>query len=319
MIRTFALPLLASQLLAFGSAAPLLQDGRPAFHPLEGKVSVVPRIAEVELPEGWIYLADEEARFFVEKDWGNPPDPDVRGVALPPFGEEGPNWGVVFSYDDCGHVKDSDAASIDYDELLADIKRALIDGNKERQERGYPTIQMNGWAEAPHYDSDQKKLYWAKDMVFVGEESFNTLNYDVRILGREGVLVLSAVADPANLQAVAAGTKELMNGAHFLKGQTYADFDPKTDNLAAYGIGGLIAGKLALKAGLFKVIALFLAKFWKLILIGIAAIGGFIGKLFGRKSEPVARRRTVRTAGGPDFDEPEEIEERELPDADENR
>ncbi|MEZ6021236.1 MAG: DUF2167 domain-containing protein [Planctomycetota bacterium] len=48
---------------------------------------------------------------------GNPPDPDVRGVAPAPFGEEGPNWGAVFSYDDCGHVKDSDAASIDYDEL----------------------------------------------------------------------------------------------------------------------------------------------------------------------------------------------------------
>ncbi|MEZ6021235.1 MAG: DUF2167 domain-containing protein [Planctomycetota bacterium] len=71
------------------------------------------------------------------------------------------------------------------------------------------------------------------------------------------------MADPADLQAVAA-FKELANGAHFLKGQHLCRLRPQTDNLAAYGIGGLIAGKLALKAGLFKVIALFLAKFWKL-------------------------------------------------------
>lgn len=59
--------------------------------------------------------------------------------------------------------------------------------------------------------------------------------------------------------------------------------------MAAYGIGGLIAGKLAAKAGLFKTLLLvFAAKFWKLLIVAAAAIGVLIKKLLlgRRKEEP---------------------------------
>jgi uncharacterized membrane-anchored protein len=54
------------------------------------------------------------------------------------------------------------------------------------------------------------------------------------------------------------------------------------DEVAAYTIGGLVAGKVLAKAGLFAV----LAKFGKLIFIGIAAAGAGIWRWFrGRKKE----------------------------------
>ena len=48
------------------------------------------------------------------------------------------------------------------------------------------------------------------------------------------------------------------------------DYDPSTDRLAAYGIGGLIAGKVLGKVGLFAK----LAKFGKFIVVGVVA--GFV-------------------------------------------
>ena len=39
---------------------------------------------------------------------------------------------------------------------------------------------------------------------------------------------------------------------NFNEGNRYEDFDPELDKVAAYGIGALVAGKVAAKAGLFK-------------------------------------------------------------------
>ena len=41
----------------------------------------------------------------------------------------------------------------------------------------------------------------------------------------------------------------------FDDGNRYSDFNPDIDTVAAYGIGGLIAGKLAAKAGIFALLA----------------------------------------------------------------
>ena len=61
----------------------------------------------------------------------------------------------------------------------------------------------------------------------------------------------------------------------------YEDFDPKMDNVAAYTVGGLVAGKVLAKAGFF----VFLAKFWKLIAVALAASGGYILNFFKSKKK----------------------------------
>ena len=54
------------------------------------------------------------------------------------------------------------------------------------------------------------------------------------------------------------------------------------DDVAAYGIGGLIAGKILAKAGFFAVIL----KFWKIIAVGaIGLFSVFKKKIFGQKDD----------------------------------
>ncbi len=176
-----------------------------------------------------------------------------------------------------GYVKDNDADKIDYKELLDETQKEEPAMNAERQKLGYPSIHMVGWAQPPFYDSKNKVLHWAKELQFGGED-LNTLNYDVRFLGRKGILSLNAVATIDQLPMVKNDINQVLAIAEFTDGNRYADFNDNTDKVAAYTVGGLVAGKILLKIGFF-------AKFWKLILLAIAGIGGFIAKIFKRRKK----------------------------------
>jgi uncharacterized membrane-anchored protein len=68
----------------------------------------------------------------------------------------------------------------------------------------------------------------------------------------------------------------------FNEGSRYADFDSNIDEVAAWTIGGLVAGKILAKVGIFAV----LAKFGKVIILGLIAAGGFIWRLItGRRKK----------------------------------
>ena len=85
----------------------------------------------------------------------------------------------------------------------------------------------------------------------------------------------------AELALVREGMEKLLPMAEFEPGARYADHNPKTDKVAAYGVATLIGGGLAAKAGLFAKLGLLLAKFWKLLLIGVVAFGAAAKKFFG--------------------------------------
>lgn len=79
----------------------------------------------------------------------------------------------------------------------------MKEGNKARVANGYEEISLIGWASKPYYDNEKKILHWAKKLNFGGAEE-NTLNYNVRVLGRKGVLMLNAIANMNNLSDVKA-------------------------------------------------------------------------------------------------------------------
>jgi uncharacterized membrane-anchored protein len=249
----------------------------------EGTITLRDGLATLTLPQGYRYLGpDDTERVLVE--WGNPPGSATLGMIVPgglgATDEE--SWAVIVSFDEDGYVEDDEAASIDYDELLRDMQKATRDDNKERTKAGYPPVDLIGWAARPHYDSTARKLYWAKELQF-GDASERTLNYDVRALGRRGVLVLSAVASMKQLGEVETGMQQVLGFVAFNEGHRYADYIPGTDKVAAYGIGALIAGKVAAKVGLFKLLIGVLAAGKKLIVIGLIAIAELARRLFRRK------------------------------------
>ncbi|KZY35031.1 hypothetical protein A3754_10460 [Alcanivorax sp. HI0083] len=242
--------------------------------PQQGRITLDGAGAVLEVPDDFYYLDSEDARVVLEDMWGNPPDQNTLGMLFPanyqPFDEQA--WGVDIAYVEEGHVDDEDASSIDYSDLLSDMQDSLEEENKYRQEQDYPTIKLVGWAEQPHYDEQQHQLYWAKQLRFEDTEG-DTLNYNIRKLGREGFLQMNFIAGMQSLPEINQRLDQVLAMSSFTDGNRYADFNPDTDHMAAYGIGGLIAGKVLAKTGFFAVALLLLKKFWFVIIAGVLAAG----------------------------------------------
>lgn len=252
----------------------------------QGRVELPGGVAALDVPETFRYLPPEQAERILVEAWGNPPGTKTLGMLFPsdvsPLADEG--WGVVITYRDDGHVDDSDAASIDYDALLKQMKEESESDNKERAKQGYEPATLVGWAAPPRYEAASHKLYWARELSFPSADE-PTLNYDVRVLGREGVLSLNAVSGMSKLPDIESRMKEVMSFADFKPGQRYADYKEGTDRTAAYGIGALVAGKLAAKAGFFKVIFAALLAGKKFVLLALAGVGSALWKLFRRNQD----------------------------------
>lgn len=251
-----------------------------------GKIVLPGGMATLNVPENFRYLAPEQTDRILVEAWGNPPGTETLGMLFPsdvsPLSEEG--WGVVITFQEDGYVKDDEAGKINYDELLQQMKDATVEANKERQKRGYESMNLVGWAASPHYDGATHKLYWAKEFNFAGAP-MNTLNYDIRMLGRRGVLSFNAVAGMNQLGAIENDMKEVLGFAEFNAGHRYTDFSAGTDKVAAYGIGALIAGKVAAKVGFFKLALGFILAGKKFILLALIPVVGLAKKFFGGKSE----------------------------------
>jgi len=129
-------------------------------------------------------------------------------------------------------------------------------------------------------------MYWAKELAF-GTGERHTLNYNIRVLGRRGVLVLNAVAGIDQLSAIRSQTRDVLAAVDFNEGHRYTDYLPSTDKAAAYGITGLIIGATAAKAGFFKLLVVGLLAFKKALVVGVLALFSAIKRLFGGKPEQV--------------------------------
>jgi len=252
-----------------------------------GEIDLHGGLAKLTVPPEFNFLGADDAETVLVKLWGNPPmNPKPLGLLIPagmtPASSNA--WVVTIDYEENGYVKDNDASKINYDDLLKQMQKGIAENNKQRQAQGYPAITLVGWAAPPHYDAATHKLYWAKDIKFEGT-SEDTLNYSIRMLGRKGVLELNAVSSIDQFSEIDRQTPQILSMVDFKEGSRYADFDPKVDKVATYGIAALVAGGIAAKLGLFKLLipALLAAK--KLIVIGVIAVGTFFKKMFGRKND----------------------------------
>ena len=248
-----------------------------------GEITLNDGLATLNVPNGFKFLDKEQSQRVLTDLWGNPPSEPI-GLLFPedmtPM-HDNFTYAVEIEYSEEGYIDDEDAADLDYDDLLEEMQEDAMSGNAERTAQGYETIHLVRWASPPFYDHENKKLHWAKELKF-GDYDVNTLNYNIRVLGRKGYLNLNAIGDITILDAFNADRDQIINSVEFSSGYRYADFNPDVDEVAAYGIGGLIAGKILAKAGFFALIL----KFWKFIAIGaVALFSGFRKKIFGRNKE----------------------------------
>jgi uncharacterized membrane-anchored protein len=253
------------------------------LHYEKGNITLNGEFATLNIPSGFKFLNPEQSNFVLTDLWGNPPQTGILGMIFPensdPFTDS--SYAFIISFDDMGYVKDKDAGDINYDDMLKDMQSEEAEINRERIAMGYPSIHTAGWAQSPFYDSKKNVLHWAKDLRF-GDNPDHTLNYDIRILGRKGILSLNAVASMSELEMVKKDIDKVLTMASFTEGNRYSDYNSSTDKIAVYTVGGLVAGKVLAKVGFFAV----LLKFGKFIVIGLVAV--FIGIkkfFFGKKKQ----------------------------------
>jgi uncharacterized membrane-anchored protein len=251
-----------------------------SLHWQTGTVTLRDGLAKLDLGTDFRYLDPADANRVLHDLWGNPPQPHTLGMIFP--ADSGPldhgGWAMVITYEEGGYVRDNDASSMNFNELLKQMQTQIQNINPERIRLGYAPMELVGWATPPRYDKATHKLYWAKELHF-GSDPRNTLNYDVRILGRRGVLELNAVASMADFPIIDGEMPKLLAMVDFQPGNSYADFDPKIDKVAKYGLATLIAGGVlatAAKFGLLKFLWPLLLGLKKgIVVVVVAIVAGF--------------------------------------------
>lgn len=118
-------------------------------------------------------------------------------------------------------MNDADAAGLDYAKLMKQKQEDSAANNEERKKQGFGPVTLVGWAEPPSYDPKAHKMYWAKDLIF-GSSPDHTINYNIRILGRRGVLVLNAIASKSQLPAIKSEADNVLAAVDFNEGHRAA-------------------------------------------------------------------------------------------------
>ena len=250
-----------------------------------GVISLEDGSIQLTLPDGWRWLDPEGARKVLVDLWGNPEKIAATSIGMiVPAGvdlaDPDASWAVNVRFSDEGYVEDNDADSIDYNDLLKQMQEGTSKENSQRVAAGQPGIQLLGWAMPPRYDKATNVMHWAKELKF-GDAPEHTLNYDVRVLGRRGILSMNCIAGMSQLADVTKGAAELVKLAAFTAGHRHADFNADTDKKAGYGLAALVGGAVALKAA--GKVGL-LAKFGKLLIIPALFLVGWLKRLFSRRS-----------------------------------
>lgn len=251
-----------------------------------GEIKLEDGLAVVRLPDGYRYLDPKQSETVLTQLWGNPPGGECLGMlwapGQSPMGDD--SWAVIIQYEEDGYVKDDEADKINYDDLLKEMQESVKAGNEDRKAAGYAPMELVGWAEKPYYDKAEHKLHWAKELRLEGSER-SSLNYNIRILGRRGVLVLNAVAGMSSLEAVKAGVPGIVKSVEFQEGHRYSEFNPKVDKVATYGIAGLVAGGVLAKVGFFKGLILAILAAKKFLIIGFIALIAFARRFFKQPAQ----------------------------------
>lgn len=264
--------LVAVPALAQAPAPEAEDEGAPEPLPpgmVEGPTKVRLGInAELFVIEGDVFGDAAVAKRLLEQG-GNLISGREMGILL------GREASVIFEFDEVGYVKDDDKDQLDADKMLETLREGQDRANEELKRLGRPELELPGWQVKPHYDEVTHNLEWAP-LVRNKQTGKETVNYNVRILGRRGVTEATLLVSPDKFEAQLPWFRAALKGFSYVAGEDYASFR-QGDRIAEYGLAALVTGgvvAVAAKSGL-------LARLWKFILVGLIALGTGIKRLFG--------------------------------------
>lgn len=245
-----------------------------------GKTVDLGQIATIDLDSDFVFL-DAENTKKMSKDNHDNVTGDEIGSIFPKSQDQ--TWTVILEYKKSGDIKDDEKTKIDAKELLNSYKKGTEAANKQRQDG--EKIYVKGWDIEPFYDEKTHGLTWS--LLAEDDKKVTFLNYNTRILSREGNISVILVSDPTHREADKKVLAEkLLPKLNMKTGEKYEDFNPAKDKMSEYGLSALILGgaglAVAKKVGILAVIILFLKKFAVLIVLALGAVWTFIKKRFQR-------------------------------------
>jgi uncharacterized membrane-anchored protein len=242
--------------------------------------------AEIAITQGYRFTSGDGTRKLMAM-YGNPASDRELGMLT----VEGLGPWIIFEFDDSGYVKDDEKDQINADEMLESLRETQKQGNQYRREHGMPQLEILGWAVPPRYNEKTHNLEWATRLKSLDNDGIS-INYNTRLLGRKGVMEVTLVCEPEEMDKMIAEQEKILTGYDYIQGERYAEFR-EGDKVAKYGLTALIAGTgafAAAKMGLFGKLGVLIAKLGKgviLIVLGVvAALKNFFAKLFGARQEP---------------------------------
>ena len=246
--------------------------------------------AVLHVPDGEVFVPQPQADLLRNLE-GNPgTDPQMLGVIM--SRDPKASWFMSVRYESAGYIKDDDARSWDADKMLQEFREGTAQENKERAKMGVPGMEILGWVQPPTYDPARQRLVWSMNSRDIGakDDEPQGVNYNTYALGREGYMSLNMVGAYSDLATLKPIAEQQLAALQFNDGKRYVDFDQKKDHVAEYGLAALVVGVAAHKLGFVAIAGVFLAKFAKLIFVGLAVLGGGFAKMFGRKPRSAASR-----------------------------
>jgi len=152
---------------------------------------------------------------------------------------------------------------------------------------GIGELEVTGWIQPPKYDPGSHQLVWSIGARERGApaDAIEGVNYKTLVLGREGYVSMNLVTDQAHVEQLRTSVNALLDALTFKEGKRYTDFNASTDHVAEIGLAALIAGVAAKKLGLFALIAAFLVKFAKVIIVATVGVLVALRKKLGLRSK----------------------------------
>ncbi|WP_426451590.1 DUF2167 domain-containing protein [Paenibacillus sp. S-38] len=238
-------------------------------------------VSQIDLDAPFVFLDGESTKRMLTDSKEHPSGLEI-GSIFPKDPDQ--QWSVFFEYEETGHVEDDEKAKLDSDDILKSYKEGTEESNKDRA--AADRVHVTGWDIQPFYEEKTHNLTWS--MLAETEAKQPLLNYNVRLLTREGVISVILVSDPAHRDADRKVlTESILPKISMKQGQRYEDFDPTKDKVAEYGLTALVLGgaglAVAKKVGLLAMILVFAKKFGVILLVVLGGAWKYLRGFFGRK------------------------------------
>ncbi|WP_052761740.1 DUF2167 domain-containing protein [Aurantiacibacter luteus] len=277
-------------------AAPLHAKGDSDLAPRSGEIMLPEARARLDLGGDYRFYGPADTRLILVDIWENPPaEADgVLGLVMPAASDPRErSWGAIVTWEPLGWVSAEDARSADYDALMRQMQTETLAANDIRRDEGFPEVTLEGWAQRPRYDSVHRAVTWGRQLSYA-DGGPDGLHYDLRLLGRRGVLSLDMVGEMDQLPEIRAAAADLAERARFDPGARHVDYDEARDEAAGFGIAGLVGAGTGLvvakNVGLLALLAKLAQPIGVALLVLAAALATPLRRLFRRNEADPATR-----------------------------